>query len=51
LLTILLIPFACTSSPSMPMVLRFGLLMESVSSCVFFSQVLSYLTSSSSVFL
>jgi hypothetical protein len=48
LLNILRIPFACTSSPSsMPMILKFGLLMESVSSCVFFSQVLSCLTNSS----
>jgi hypothetical protein len=31
LLNTLQIPFACTSSPSsMPMILRFGLLMESV---------------------
>jgi hypothetical protein len=34
----------------MPMILRFGLLMESVSSCIFLSQVLSCLTNSSSVF-
>jgi hypothetical protein len=43
--------FACTSSPSsMPMILRFGLLMESVSSCIFLLKVLSCLTNSSSVF-
>jgi hypothetical protein len=34
----------------MPMILRFGLLMELVSSCIFFSQDLSCLTNSSSVF-
>jgi hypothetical protein len=33
------------------MILRFGLLMKSVSSCIFSSQVLSCLTNSSSVFL
>uniref|UniRef100_A0A8C0ZY54 Phosphatidylethanolamine-binding protein 4 n=1 Tax=Castor canadensis TaxID=51338 RepID=A0A8C0ZY54_CASCN len=32
------------------MILKFGLLMELVSSCIFFSQVLSCLTNSSSVF-
>jgi hypothetical protein len=42
---------ALTFSPSsMPMVLRFGLLMESVSSCMFLSKVFSCLTNSSSVF-
>jgi hypothetical protein len=42
---------ACTSSPSsMPMILRFGLSMESLGSCIFLSQLLSYLTKSSSVF-
>jgi hypothetical protein len=46
LLNILQISFACTSS-SMPIILRFGLLMESVSSYVFLSQVLSCLTNSS----
>jgi hypothetical protein len=51
LLSILQIPFACTSYPSsMPMILRFGLLMELVSSCIFLSQVLSCLTNSSSIF-
>jgi hypothetical protein len=50
-LNILQIPFAYTSSPSlMPMILMFGLLVESVSSCIFFSQVLSCLTNSSLVF-
>jgi hypothetical protein len=34
----------------MPMILKFGLLMESVSSCIFFSQVLGCLINSSSVF-
>jgi hypothetical protein len=34
-----------------PMLLRFGLLMESASSCIFFSQVLSCLTNSSQFFL
>jgi hypothetical protein len=39
LLNILHIPFACTSSPSsMPMILMFDLLMESVSSCISLSQ-------------
>jgi hypothetical protein len=32
------------------MILSFGLFMDSVSSCIFFSQVLSCLTNSSSVF-
>jgi hypothetical protein len=41
-LNILCIPFAGTSS-SMPMILRVGLLMESVGPCIFFSQVLSCL--------
>jgi hypothetical protein len=42
---------ACTSSPSsMPMSLMFCLLMESQSSCIFLSQLLSCLTKSSSVF-
>jgi hypothetical protein len=34
----------------MPMSLRFGLLMESVNSCIFLLQILSCLTNSSSVF-
>jgi hypothetical protein len=34
----------------MPMIFRFGLLMESVSSCIFLSQLLSCLTKFSSVF-
>jgi hypothetical protein len=34
----------------MPMILRFGFLMELVSSCIFLSQVLSCLTNSSSTF-
>jgi hypothetical protein len=34
----------------MPMILRFGLLMESVSSCIFLSQVLNCLANSCSVF-
>jgi hypothetical protein len=41
---------ACTSSPSMPMFLRFGLLMESLGSCIFLSQLLRCLTKISSVF-
>jgi hypothetical protein len=41
---------ACTFSPSMPMILRFVLLMESLSLCIFLSQVLSCLTNTSSVF-
>jgi hypothetical protein len=41
----------CISSPSSkPMTLRFGLLMESLSSCIFFSQLLSCFTKSSSGF-
>jgi hypothetical protein len=32
---------------SMPMILRFGLLVELVSSCIFLSQILSCLTNSS----
>jgi hypothetical protein len=41
----------CTSSPSsMSMILRFGLLIESLSSCIFLSQILSCLTNISSVF-
>jgi hypothetical protein len=40
----------CTSSPSMPMNLRFGLWMELLSSCIFLSQLLSCLTRISSVF-
>jgi hypothetical protein len=51
LLNRLRVPFACTSTPyPMPMILRFGLLMESVSSCIFLFQVLSCLTNSSSLF-
>jgi hypothetical protein len=51
LLNILQIPFVCTSSPSsVPMILRFVLLMESVSSYIILSQVLSCLINSSSVF-
>jgi hypothetical protein len=51
LLNILCFLFACTYSPSSMVInLRFGLLMESVSSCIFFSQVLSCLTNSSLVF-
>jgi hypothetical protein len=42
---------ACTSSPSsMPMSLRFGLLMELLTSYIFLSQLLSCLTKISSVF-
>jgi hypothetical protein len=42
---------ACISSPSsMPMILRFGLLIESPSSCIFLSQLLSSWTKNS-VFL
>jgi hypothetical protein len=44
LLNILCIPLVCNSSLSlMPMILRFGLLIESLSSYIFFSQLLSYL--------
>jgi hypothetical protein len=47
LLNILWIPFACISSSySMPMILRFGLLMELVSFCIFLSQILNCLTNS-----
>jgi hypothetical protein len=50
LLNMLWLPFAWTSYPSsMPMILRFGLLMELVSSCIFLSQVMSHLNNSSSV--
>jgi hypothetical protein len=42
---------ACTSSPSsMPMILRFGLLMESLNFCIFLSQLLSCLNKIYSVF-
>jgi hypothetical protein len=42
LLNILCTPLACTSSRSaMPMIHRFGLLMESLSFCVFLLQLLS----------
>jgi hypothetical protein len=51
LLNILSIPLTCTSSPSsIPMILWFGLLRESLSSYIFLSQLLSCLTKSSSVF-
>jgi hypothetical protein len=51
LLNILWIPFAWTSSPSsIPIILRFGLLMEPVNYCIFHSQLLSCLTNISSVF-
>jgi hypothetical protein len=51
LLNILCIPLPCTSSPSsMSMILRFGLLMEFLGSCVFPSELLSCLIKSSSVF-
>jgi hypothetical protein len=51
LLNILQIPFACTYSPSsMPIILRFGPLMDSLSSCIFLSQILSCVTNSSLVF-
>jgi hypothetical protein len=46
------IPLACTSSPSsMPMILRLGLLMESLNSCKFLSHLLYCLTMISSVFV
>jgi hypothetical protein len=52
LLSILPIPLACTSSPSsMPMIHRFGLLMELLSSCEFLSQLLSLLSEDSSLFI
>jgi hypothetical protein len=41
---------ACTSSPSMPMILKFGLLMELLNSCIFLSQLLCCLTKISFVF-
>jgi hypothetical protein len=42
---------ACTSSPSsMPKILRFGLFMELLNSCIILSQLLSCLTKISSVF-
>jgi hypothetical protein len=41
---------ACTSSPSMPMILRFGILRELLSSCIFLSQLFSCLTKISSTF-
>jgi hypothetical protein len=50
LLNILRILFACTSSSSISMILRFGLLMELVSSYIFLSQVLSCMSNTSSVF-
>jgi hypothetical protein len=50
LLNILHILLACTSSPLMPMIHRFGFLMESLSSCIFLSHLLSILSNSSSVF-
>jgi hypothetical protein len=34
---------ACTSSPLMPMICRFGLLMESQSSCIFYTYFFSFL--------
>jgi hypothetical protein len=49
-LNILCIPLACTSPSSMPMILRVGLFMESQSSYIFLSQLLSCLTKSSSSF-
>jgi hypothetical protein len=48
-LNILCIPLACTCS-SMPMILGFVVLMESMSSSVFLSQLLCCLTKGSSVF-
>jgi hypothetical protein len=51
LLNILYIPLACTIYPSsITMILRFGLLIELMSSCIFLSQLLSCLTKISSVF-
>jgi hypothetical protein len=50
LLNMLHTHLAYTSSSSMPMILRFGLLMQSLSSCIFLSQLLSCLTKISSVF-
>jgi hypothetical protein len=51
LLTILHIPLAGTSSPSLtPRSHRFGLLMDSQSSCAFLLQFLSLLSKNSSVF-
>jgi hypothetical protein len=41
----------CTSSPcSIPMILRFGLLMDLLSSCIFLSQLLNCLSKISFVF-
>jgi hypothetical protein len=52
LLNILCILLACTPFPSlMPMIHRFGLFMESQSSCIFLSQLLNLLSKNSSVFL
>jgi hypothetical protein len=51
LLNILCIPLACTTSPSsVPMILRFVLLMEWVSSWLFLSQLLNCLTKISLIF-
>jgi hypothetical protein len=51
LLSILWMPLACTYFPSsMPVVLKFSLLMDLVNFCIFISQVLSCLTNNSSVF-
>jgi hypothetical protein len=51
LLNILCIPLSYTSSPSsMPMIFRFGLLMESLSSFMFFLYLLICLTKICSVF-
>jgi hypothetical protein len=42
---------ACTSSPPMmPMICRFGLLMESQSSCIYLSQLFSLISKYSTVF-
>jgi hypothetical protein len=50
-LNMLHIYLVCTSSPpSMLMIHRFGLLMKSLSSCIFLSQLLSWLSKISSVY-
>jgi hypothetical protein len=50
LLNILCIPLACTYPSSVLMILKFGLSMEWLSSCIYLSQLLSCLTKIFSVF-
>jgi hypothetical protein len=47
---ILFIPLAWTSSPSLPMICRFGLFRELLSSCILFYQLFSLLSKNSSYF-